>query len=153
MNPAWALLAANSAIIGDCWVWNGPRLRTGGYGRLIGSNQRVHRYAYALAHGSIPEGMHICHHCDNRPCWRPSHLFAGTNADNVADMIAKGRSVGNSPRGSKNPASKLTEEQVRLIKLALKVGACAAAIGRQYGVTKGLIYHIRHGRIWRHVDV
>lgn len=83
-----------------CWEWQGGR-GTRGYGRYSprrGHSQYAHRYAYQLAFGPIPEGYHICHHCDNPPCVRPTHLFAGTASDNAKDMWAKGRASFNLPR-------------------------------------------------------
>jgi hypothetical protein len=71
-----------------CWVWTGSRLQSG-YGTF--DKGRAHRFSYALANGPIPDGLHICHRCDNPPCVRPDHLFAGTRVDNMQDAIAKGR--------------------------------------------------------------
>lgn len=79
-----------------CWTFTGAR-NGYGYGVLIETvdGQRherlAHRVAWSEANGPIPAGMVICHHCDNPPCVRPDHLFLGTHADNMADMIAKGR--------------------------------------------------------------
>jgi hypothetical protein len=87
-----------------CWLWSGS-LGTGGYG-LCGHQKRVkrsHRIAWELTHGPIPDGMVVCHRCDNPPCCNPAHLFLGTLADNVRDMVAKGRnwqaSVTECPQG------------------------------------------------------
>lgn len=74
-----------------CLEWTGATLR--GYGQ-IGVNGKVlyaHRVSYELAYGPIPDGMDICHRCDNPPCCAPEHLFAGTMLDNMADMISKNR--------------------------------------------------------------
>lgn len=73
---------------GECWIWTGG-LHSWGYGkfsvRIDGKEVTLgaHTYAYELEHGPIPEGMIVCHSCDNPPCIRASHLFLGTQADNI----------------------------------------------------------------------
>lgn len=75
----------------ECWEWQGSRNKQH-YGRVManGRVQLAHRLAYELAHGAVPEQL-ILHACDNPPCVNPAHLFPGSQADNVRDMIAKGR--------------------------------------------------------------
>jgi len=88
-------------VIGDgCWLWQGATQRDGyGLFRVDGRRRVAHRIALELYTGvPIPVDKFVCHHCDNPPCVRPSHLFIGTAADNVADMVAKGRLVTRSIR-------------------------------------------------------
>lgn len=73
-----------------CWSWTGPRNRSG-YGAW--SRELAHRAAYRLTHGAVPDGLYVCHRCDNPPCVNPAHLYAGTPKDNVHDMFARGRSA------------------------------------------------------------
>ena len=84
-----------------CWLWTGYRNR-GGYGELKHRGKRVlaHRLSWRLAHGNLPASLHVLHRCDNPACVRPEHLFLGTNQDNVADRIAKGRPGGRPPMDS-----------------------------------------------------
>lgn len=72
----------------DCWEWKGG-VSGNGYGNF--NNIRSHRFAYEYRNGAIPEGMYVCHHCDNKLCCNPNHLFLGTALDNMKDKINKGR--------------------------------------------------------------
>jgi hypothetical protein len=87
---------------GECWIWMGARSRPPGSGRDYGQfredghNRPAHVVAWELHHGrSFPEGMLGCHHCDNPPCVRPSHIFVGTMGDNIDDAYSKGRMPSN----------------------------------------------------------
>lgn len=95
IEPVSVRLAARLDVSGgpdSCWEYQAARSPRG-YGTIgvMGKTRRAHRVAWELANGPIPEGLLVCHHCDNPPCCNPAHLFLGTDKDNVADMRAKGR--------------------------------------------------------------
>ena len=128
-----------------CWEWTAARDKDG-YGQfwLGGKPEKAHRIAFALHNGAIPEGLHICHSCDNPGCVRPSHLWAGTNADNHADKAAKGRARNGEIHGENHGAAKLDVERVKAIRAARANGESMRSIGFRFGVR-----HTQVGRIVR----
>lgn len=79
----------------ECWPWPGKRNSVTGYGMAYDPTVKrsvlAHRIAWRRVYGAIPEGLHVCHHCDNPPCVNPHHLFLGTAQDNIHDSMRKGR--------------------------------------------------------------
>lgn len=128
-----------------CWVWTRSRDR-GGYGefRLRGKRVRAHRYSWELKNGPVPEGMCVCHTCDNPSCVNPDHLFLGDQSVNMKDCSRKGRAA----FGERTANAKLTEDDVRSIKLDRRT---TRAIATAYGVGQSTIAGIKTGRRWAHV--
>ncbi len=116
-----------------CWDWMAWRDRKG-YGgiNISGRCRSAHRSYYEAKVGTIPDGKFLCHHCDNPGCVNPTHMFIGTNLDNVRDMHKKGRGAVQVPRLSsgdvktiKRDASGLTQAQ-----LAVRYGVSSTIISR-----------------------
>jgi hypothetical protein len=144
-----------------CWEWAGPKGRWGygvinhAYGR--DKHARAHRVCWELYFGPIPEGMCICHACDNKICVNPEHLFLGTSRDNTHDMLRKGRRrPGRPPRmvGEGNGAAKLSEAQVREIRELYRPrtrGLGCHSLAKRYGVSGQTIHRVIRGKYWNHV--
>ena len=132
----------------SCWLWTGAK-RPYGYGQLgrqDGGTQVAHRISWELHHGPIPDGMFVCHHCDNPPCVNPSHLFVGTASDNMQDCARKGRVGGGCRSGEEHHLAKLTWANVRAIRRSAKSDTALAA---RYGVSRGLIWFVRTNKVWQ----
>lgn len=129
-----------------CWEWQGST--TNGYGRTT-INRRgryAHRHFFELYNRPLKANEKVCHSCDNRLCVNPEHLFTGSQADNIADMVAKGRQA----RGSKNAAAKLTDDQVVEIYVRRNWGEPLEALAREFGVGINAVSRIALGRSWKH---
>lgn len=133
-----------------CWEWQGHKDH-GGYIRIrfCGRREFVHRLSYQFYVGEIPKGMCVCHHCDNRCCVNPSHLFLGTQLDNVHDRDMKGR--GADRHGENHHLSKFTEQQVIDIRRRYNDGECMSILAKEHGVTYGAIYAVVRRRNWTHI--
>jgi len=128
----------------ECWPWRGATIR-GGYGNFRETNPRrtvhAHRFAYELVCGPIPAGLMVLHTCDNPSCVNPSHLFVGTDADNMRDKTAKGRT----PHGEAHWRHKFTDTQVLEIRRLAAAGMTYSAIGRLLGVGDWTVGRIAKG--------
>lgn len=129
-----------------CRLWLGATARNGygNFGIAGGKTINVHRLAYMIFIGAIPDGMDVCHTCDVRRCVNQDHLFLGTRLENIQDMVKKGRGC----RGEKQGASKLTESQVREIMASKETGI---SLAKKYGVGPQQISRIKNGLRWKHV--
>lgn len=147
------------AILGPehCWEWQ-SYCRPAGYGQLTrrGAVRPAHRVSWELAHGPIPDGLFVCHHCDNPPCVNPAHLFVGTPRDNFTDMVIKGRErfhLREHPAlGETNQNAKLTTEQVVAMRDEYAAGGVTQKqLAARYGISPALASFVVAGRAWQHV--
>ena len=125
-----------------CWIWDRPCKRSG-YGRFKaeGISFRAHRFAYETFVGPIPKDKCVLHRCDNRRCVNPEHLFLGSHADNVADMVSKDRQA----KGRRVAGSKLTDVQALEIRNSAEP---SEDLARRYGIHKTHVWNIRTGKAW-----
>jgi hypothetical protein len=117
-----------------------------------GKRVGAHRRAWELTAGPIPDGLHVLHRCDNRRCVNGHHLFLGSNAENVQDMVEKGRSTLCGRRGEDNGNARLTNEHVCEIRkrraAARKTWGLQTALANEYGVSPSCIRLIVRGELW-----
>lgn len=126
------------------WLWIGS-LSKKGYGQI--DKIMAHRFSFELHTRASPGVLFVCHRCDNPRCVRPDHLFLGTNDDNVADKMTKGREV----RGARVVTAKLNAEQVRRLRAEYIAGATQPVLAERYGLTRTHVSDIVCRKAWRHV--
>lgn len=132
---------------GGCWLWTGYRKNQHGHGAMSIHNHPyyVHRLAFQLFIGPIPDGMAVCHRCDVPWCVRPEHLFLGTQLDNIADMHAKSRQA--TPpiaRGISNHNAMLTDAQVADIRTLRAEGVPQREVARRFSCSQSTVWRITH---------
>jgi len=127
-----------------CWLWTGSK-HTTGYGgiRFRGRMWGAHRVSWTLYRGEIPEGLSVCHTCDNPLCVNPDHLFLGNQKDNMLDARNKGRLQ--NMKGTANHNSKLTEDDVRAIRADPRP---QKTIATEYKVSASQVSRIVTRRNW-----
>ena len=130
----------------ECWLWMGY-LISGSYGRFMlkGKNTSAHRFSYMLSNGNIPDNLDVRHKCRYKNCVNPEHLELGTHTDNMRDRIRDGTTN----RGNKSNTNKLTETQVREIRLSNK---SQREIAKEYGITGANVWYIKHRISWYWLD-
>lgn len=137
----------------ECWEFNAFSIRTSKNGFkkngavwIDGKNISAHRFSFQLENGPIPEGLEVCHSCDNPPCVNPNHLFLGNQSINMLDMVKKGRNK--HKKGEKHPRAKLTEKQVLDIR---KDARGAIKLSRIYDVGISTITQVKKRLTWKHL--
>jgi hypothetical protein len=128
-----------------CWEWAGG-LRNH-YGLFRHPLTRyAHRASWVISFGEIPEGLDVCHHCDNPSCVNPAHLFLGTHQENVTDCVRKGRRA--PTHGEFAGRHILTFEQVSSIRDRVARGEVQRHLAREYSVSVSTVSAIIKGRLW-----
>lgn len=138
----------------DCWVWKGS-IATNGYGLFHLTDNPLHyrtifahRFSYQHHFGPIPDGILVLHHCDNRPCVNPSHLFLGTHFDNAKDAASKNRHT----HGAMVGTSKLTDLIVLQIRTLIDSKVYPRTqIANHFGVNRSTIDGIANHSLWKHL--
>lgn len=120
-----------------CWIWQGAKLWQG-YGSIASGGKGTprlvtHRVAYELAFGAIPPGLKALHRCDNRACCNPAHIFLGTQTDNMADMVQKGRNA----FAERHGLHRLKNEEIAAIRKMGLAGHTGRSIAKKFGISEG----------------
>lgn len=134
----------------DCWLWT-AHIAKDGYGRFKDAYKEIypHRFSWIVHFGAVPDGLDVLHKCDVRHCINPSHLFLGTDADNVADRVAKGRN--GDTKGEKNSQAKMTSEKVIAMRLDRQTGLTWELLSKKYNISICQARQICVGRWWKHI--
>jgi hypothetical protein len=133
----------------NCWIWKGAK-SSGGYGHISRSRAGLvkhfasHRFSWIVSFYEIPEGLDVCHHCDNPSCVRPDHLFLGSVSDNMLDCSNKGRIR----FGESHHASKLNDQIVYEIITMSRLGRSQGQIAKTFDVTQSVVWRVLSGRGW-----
>jgi len=134
----------------ECWNWL-DRL-SNGYGQMRFNNKAygAHRFVYEEVYGMIPEGLFICHKCNNPSCCNPNHLYAGTQKDNQKQMVNEGRSA----KGEMQSLSKLTTRDILKIRSLYSTNEKnQIELGKIFGVDNATISDITRRKTWKHIPM
>lgn len=138
----------------ECWEWTAYRRKEGygkvgvTFGKANSKTLNAHRIAYLLYHGELPLRLSVLHTCDNPPCCNPTHLFLGTQAENLEDMHRKGRYRFKAHSGEENGNAKLSWEKVREVRQKHARGEKLRTLASEFGVSESTIKRIVYLRGW-----
>jgi hypothetical protein len=146
MKPFWERIDRSGGTEA-CWPWKTEVANGRGRLRINGAATYGYRHAWSLENGPIPDGMFICHHCDNPACCNPKHLFLGTGADNARDCWLKGRNA-EGRRGSPSRGHKLDRAGASLMRFLLSQGARTKDVADWFGITRQMVRKTEVGECW-----
>jgi hypothetical protein len=141
-----------------CWPFAGCIVNGYGQVSVAGKLDYAHRVALELSGVSLEGGLDSLHTCDNRPCCNPSHLYAGTDIDNVRDRSERGgpykpHDPATYRRGFGNhPIARFRDDEVRTIRNANRAGVSTVDLARGYGASQSTIWSLVRGKAYRHVE-
>ena len=126
----------------NCWLWTGA-MNTCGYGWITRNNKQMNasRFAWQLVYGVIPNDMQVLHHCDNRACVNPGHLYLGTQSDNMTDRAMRGRCK----------THKLLPRDVKTMRVLNRYGVSQTKLCKIYSISSGSMSEAINGKSWRRV--
>lgn len=138
-RPILQRLMDQISVVGECWNWTGNTIGRDGRGAIKLCSERfyVHRVSYMLFVGPVPEGLEVCHVCDNPVCCNPKHLFLGTHKENMHDMISKSRGLAKVHKITKDDA-----ERIRKSRMS------ARYLSRKFNLSIRQVYRIKSGETW-----
>lgn len=140
-------LSKTKKELNGCWTWTASKSGSAGYGGFYfkGTKHYAHRVSWELHNGKIPNGMYVLHKCDNPSCVNPSHLFLGTQSDNINDSYAKGRHPSGVGKRS------LSLNRVEEIRERLKNGESQTSIGTDLSVNVQVIWQVAQGITYKNI--
>ena len=139
-----------------CWVWKASIRGNSGYGafKINGKVKSAHRVSWEIYNEKkIPDGLLVCHKCNNRLCVNPEHLYVGTYVDNTRDAIRDGvRDHYKYVYGEKVGTAKLSEDNILEVVRLYEKGLSHKEIAKKLKVDRSTIGDVLRGRTWKHID-